>query len=212
MALPAAILAGGAAIAGAIGQAKANRTNRDIAREQMRFQERMSSTAWQRGVQDMRAAGLNPALAYQQGGASSPSGAGTRVDSVVGQAANNARTAALMKQEVRRASAEADLAATNARAAQHQNVLLGLDGFLSKDANGNLVISPRGMSPTGPWMTRYQSETGLVGANARRASNAADITSPLASMSATGSSVLRPILEKSAEGWNYLLPANWKRR
>lgn len=67
-----------------LGQQGANKTNMDIAQNQMNFQQQMSNTSYQRAVQDMQAAGLNPMLAYAQGGATTPSGATTQVQNKLG--------------------------------------------------------------------------------------------------------------------------------
>lgn len=63
----------------AYAQEQANKMNVKLAQDQMAFQERMSNSAYQRGMEDMKKAGLNPMLAFSQGGASSPSGASTTV-------------------------------------------------------------------------------------------------------------------------------------
>lgn len=74
--ITASIVGGGISAGGGIlGTMLSNQASSAQAQRQMDFQERMSSTAHQREMADLKAAGLNPILTALGSGSSTPSGA-----------------------------------------------------------------------------------------------------------------------------------------
>lgn len=116
-----------------LGGERANSANAAMAQAQMDFQERMSSTAHQREVKDLIAAGLNPMLSARLGGASSPSGASAVMQNTAAPAVTSAQAGAQVSATVENLHAQTK--AAEAQAAKSQS---------EADLNNSLLVDPEG--------------------------------------------------------------------
>nr|UXQ87952.1 MAG: DNA pilot protein [Microvirus sp.] len=156
---PALIAAGGALLGGISGANKQNKQNKYESQRNRDFQERMSSTAHQRSVTDLRKAGLNPILSATKGGASTPSGSQAQMVNEMAPLANSAKDLAMMASQVKLMDAQTRKTNNEANLTAPKANIMGKVGEMVSDLL-NKPFSAKQLSQKQIDLKKFESNTG----------------------------------------------------
>lgn len=202
---------GGALASGLIsaqGQREANDANKNMSREQMRFQANMSNTAYQRQRRDLEKAGYNPMLAYSQGPASTPTGSQSTMQNEAPDFSQAVTTLLTAKQQAREEKmadssiklqdAQAKLAAENQKVAAETAKKVQHDTNIAKYNEAGAKAESEFQSKYGEQQRKANAIMDVLSRGVNTAVGARRLFMPDINIHKGGS--MKPIMKKNKDG------------
>ena len=180
-----------------MGQQSTNQANAAMSDKQMAFQDQQRSTQYQTAVKDMQAAGLNPMLAYSQGGAGNQVGATAQMQNSLGAGVTSALQGIDKYQQLKNRTSQQELSGsqiddTNASATLKRATAIteaykpGLT-----QAQTDQILKSAGL---------YTAQTKLTSAQEAKTRQETTIAKPTEEMSKTPYGQMRPYVKDALDG------------